>query len=214
MRILLLSVDLGFTYPRGARALRLATSLAAAGHDVEVFARDEADAGAARTTTIPDAPPMIEFWERSRWAMQFSSMMLERVARAISEHGADIVHGHDWEVSWAARAAARLAQAPLIATLHSTERGRGRGKLRYDDSELIEEAERALCREAAAVIAPTRSLGAALAPLSARVETIEMSRVSDGRMAARTLSVYEHALRKPRARVHEHASTSARELLG
>jgi hypothetical protein len=217
MRVLMLCVDLGDAYPRGARALRLATALAAAGHDVEVLARDDADASPATVVPVHDAPPMIEAWERARWAMQFSSQMLERAVAAIAARGADVVHAHDWEVSWAARSAARLAEAPLVATLHSTERSRGRGRLRYDDSELIDGAERALCRDAVAVVAPTRALASSLAPLASRVETIELARISDARLVARTVAVYENAARRARTRAHDHAAlaaAAAREQLG
>ena len=64
----------------------------------------------------------------------------------------DIIHAHDWLVAWAAASLKRLHKTPLIATIHATERGRGRGFLGGETSHSINSTEWWLTYEAWRVI--------------------------------------------------------------
>ena len=43
--------------------------------------------------------------------------------------GFDLIHVHDWLVSFAGGALKHSFKTPLVSTIHATERGRGRGHL-------------------------------------------------------------------------------------
>jgi glycosyltransferase involved in cell wall biosynthesis len=66
--------------------------------------------------------------------------------------GFDIIHAHDWLVAWAAASLKRLHKTPLLATIHATERGRGRGFLGGETSHSINGTEWWLTYEAWRVI--------------------------------------------------------------
>ena len=80
----------------------------------------------------------------------------EAAARIIEETGPfDLIHNHDWLTSFAAVALKNRYHIPLVATIHATERGRGRGNLWNDDAIAINDAEWRLTYEAWRVIACT-----------------------------------------------------------
>ncbi len=64
----------------------------------------------------------------------------------------DIIHAHDWLVSFSAVEMKHEYRCPLLATIHATERGRGRGFLSGDGSTRINAAEWWLTYEAWRVI--------------------------------------------------------------
>ncbi len=64
----------------------------------------------------------------------------------------DVIHAHDWLVAFAADSLKRLHKAPLVATIHATERGRGRGYLGNEMSYAINGTEWWLAYEAWRVI--------------------------------------------------------------
>ncbi|HEX7586990.1 MAG TPA: glycosyltransferase family 4 protein, partial [Anaerolineae bacterium] len=64
----------------------------------------------------------------------------------------DIIHAHDWLVAWVAASLKRIHKTPLLATIHATERGRGRGSLGGETSQLINDTEWWLSYEAWRVI--------------------------------------------------------------
>ena len=66
--------------------------------------------------------------------------------------GFDLIHAHDWLVAFAAIGLKRLHKVPLVATMHATERGRGRGRLMWEISRSINETEWSLAYEAWRVI--------------------------------------------------------------
>lgn len=70
--------------------------------------------------------------------------------------GFDLIHAHDWLVAWAAAALKRLHKTPLLATIHATERGRGRGVLGGETAPSINGTEWWLTYEAWRVIATSR----------------------------------------------------------
>ena len=53
----------------------------------------------------------------------------------------DVIHAHDWLVSFAADSLKRIHKTPLAATIHATERGRGRGYLGSEMSYAINGTE-------------------------------------------------------------------------
>ena len=63
--------------------------------------------------------------------VQETNLCLEEAGEALfaSLRGFDLIHAHDWLVASAACSLKRLHQTPLLSTIHSTERGRGRGTL-------------------------------------------------------------------------------------
>ncbi len=66
--------------------------------------------------------------------------------------GFDLVHAHDWLVSFAAVAVSRAYGVPLIVTIHATERGRNRGWLTTPLSQQIHDAETNLTQAANLII--------------------------------------------------------------
>lgn len=87
------------------------------------------------------------------FAWQTNLMLEEYASRLWSELGGfDIIHAHDWLVAFSACALKRVYHAPLVATIHATERGRGRGELHGDQSRAINDVEWWLTYEAWRVI--------------------------------------------------------------
>ncbi|MEA3408447.1 MAG: glycosyltransferase family 4 protein [Chloroflexota bacterium] len=67
----------------------------------------------------------------------------------------DLIHNHDWLTSFAAIQLKHEHRIPLLATVHATERGRGRGELVGPDAQEINDAEWRLTFEAWRVICCT-----------------------------------------------------------
>ena len=68
------------------------------------------------------------------------------------EGGFDLIHAHDWLVSFAASAVHRTYDVPLIVTFHATERGLNRGWLSSTLSQQIHDAELGLTQTATRLI--------------------------------------------------------------
>ncbi len=68
----------------------------------------------------------------------------------------DVVHGHDWQVAWAADTLATLFGARLIASFHSTERGRHAGRVPPGEPSTIHAVESWLAHDAAEVLANSK----------------------------------------------------------
>ncbi len=64
----------------------------------------------------------------------------------------DILHVHDWLMSFMALELQQNWQTALVATIHATERGRGHGHISNDLQRAIDEAERNLIQEADQII--------------------------------------------------------------
>ncbi len=90
--------------------------------------------------------------------VQQTNLNLEEQGHALFDQlgGFDIIHAHDWLVAWTAAALKRLHKTPLLATIHATERGRGRGALGGETSHSINGVEWWLTYEAWRVIATSR----------------------------------------------------------
>lgn len=93
------------------------------------------------------------------------SNIYDRVAKANQslEHYAnqldiqfDLIHAHDWLTGFAGINLQQVWQRPLLATVHATERGRGRGYIGNDLQRAIDNAERDLIRQAAHLIVCSR----------------------------------------------------------
>lgn len=79
-----------------------------------------------------------------------TNLNLEEQAQVLFDHygGFDLIHAHDWLVGSAAASLKRIHKTPLLATIHATERGRGRGHLGGEISQAINGAEWWLTYEA------------------------------------------------------------------
>jgi glycogen synthase len=83
---------------------------------------------------------------------------LRKVGAGIMERHApvDLIHNHDWLTAAAAAALKHQFKVPLVATVHATERGRGRGELGSAMAYRINDAEWRLAYEAWRVICCTK----------------------------------------------------------
>ena len=84
-----------------------------------------------------------------------TNLRLEQYAHRLWEETGpfDLIHVHDWLVAFVGAAFKRSYRIPLVATMHATERGRGRGFLGSDQSRAIHHVEWWLAFEAWRVIA-------------------------------------------------------------
>jgi len=111
---------------------------------------DESIAGIEVHRVVPPAQPGGGIFET---AQQASAALSQRAERLQSEAGGfDVVHAHDWLVAFAAFDLNQALQAPLVATVHATELGRGGGHLSGPMSEAIHGTERQLVHKAQRVI--------------------------------------------------------------
>ncbi len=103
---------------------------------------------------IPPVPVMGNFYADAHQ----TNLTMEQAAHDLwrLEGGFDLIHAHDWLVSFAAEALKKIYRTPLVATIHATERGRGRGQLRGELENMIDGAEWWLTFEAWRVIATSR----------------------------------------------------------
>jgi glycosyltransferase involved in cell wall biosynthesis len=162
MRILMLSWE----YPPyvvgglGRHVAELTPALARQGLDVHVVTpiakRDEARVTVEDGVTVHRvfAPPLgAETNEIYRQAVE-TNRIIENYARQARETFGqfDLIHVHDWLTSFAGIALKQTWNSPLVATIHATERGRGRGHLTSELQWSIDRAEHDLIREAWQVI--------------------------------------------------------------
>jgi glycosyltransferase involved in cell wall biosynthesis len=83
-----------------------------------------------------------------------TNLALEQAAVALADQAGpfDLIHAHDWLTAFSACALKRAWRTPLLATIHATERGRGRGHLGSPLSHQINAVEWWLTFEAWRVI--------------------------------------------------------------
>ncbi|MFH1085131.1 MAG: glycosyltransferase family 4 protein [Chloroflexota bacterium] len=88
---------------------------------------------------------------------QATNAVLAQVAQEVlARHRPfDLIHNHDWLTAESARELKLANKLPLVATIHATERGRGRGQLLGEQAAQINEAEWRLQYEAWRVIVCT-----------------------------------------------------------
>jgi glycosyltransferase involved in cell wall biosynthesis len=169
LRVLMLSWE----YPPyvvgglGAHVAALAPALARAGVQVHVVTprwkggelRESLVAGArgARRALPPSVwrvePPVMGLGNFFADAQQ-TNLNLGEQAQALYDRvgGFDLIHAHDWLVAFAATSLKRLHKTPLLATIHATERGRGRGFLGGEMAHAINGTEWWLTYEAWRVV--------------------------------------------------------------
>jgi glycogen synthase len=135
----------------------LSRALARAGHEVVVLTLHHADvpddyvnAGVRVLRARTDLPwlPDSDFLAR----MSSANHKLVQLIAALDGWRPDVVHAHDWLVAWAGDDLRVLWNAPLLATVHATERGRQGGDVPAGQPASINSVEWWLTFQAAAVI--------------------------------------------------------------
>ncbi|GAB2616572.1 glycogen synthase [Paractinoplanes abujensis] len=144
----------------GRHVHALATTLAAAGHEVTVVTRHapgalrEEYAEGVRILRAPDDPVRFEVRDGDMlsWAMGFNHTLTRTALRAARTGDYDVVHAHDWLVAQAAVTVRDHLDVPLVATVHATESGRHQGWLPHPHNRSIDDIERWLAHEATRTI--------------------------------------------------------------
>ena len=141
----------------GRHVAELLPSLAGQGVEVAVVAprlRDGphaefCDGVSVRRVDVPAAPwaDYPSFVAQTSQALQTAAIELQA-----QEGRFDLIHAHDWLATETAVALKHRWRIPLIATIHATERGRGRGGLHNQAAQRINELEWRLTYEAWHVI--------------------------------------------------------------
>jgi glycogen(starch) synthase len=162
LRVLMLSWE----YPPvlvgglGRHVHALATSLAAAGHQVTVVARHGQDApleelrDGVRIVRAPEDPPAFPLATPSllAWTMAFNHSLTRAALHAAATEAYDVIHAHDWLVTHTAVTLRQHLRIPLVATVHATEAGRHQGWLPEETNRTIHTVEWWLGREADRVV--------------------------------------------------------------
>lgn len=168
MRVLMLSWE----YPPkvvgglGRHVGALARTLVTQGHEVHVVTRShehvpsEEQLEGVHVVRVPEAPPMIPFEDLVPWVLAFNNGAQAAAARLTQRHGFDVVHAHDWLVTYAAAGIKQGFDLPLVATVHATEYGRHQGYLPGPMNKLIHQVEWWLTYEARRVITCSRYMRA------------------------------------------------------
>jgi len=102
--------------------------------------KGRAGVGSATVYRVP--PPQIlsnDFFVDA----QATNALLEKQCELLWKKlgGFDLIHAHDWLVAFAGVNLKRTHKTPLLATIHATERGRGRGFLGGDTAQAINTTE-------------------------------------------------------------------------
>ncbi|NHJ84752.1 MAG: glycosyltransferase family 4 protein [Asgard group archaeon] len=82
-----------------------------------------------------------------QWDLNMNILMERKAIEIIQNYNVDILHAHDWLVASAAIGLKHLFRKPLLATIHSLERGRRNG-LHNDGQMMIDQIENLLVQEA------------------------------------------------------------------
>ena len=86
------------------------------------------------------------------WIMQLNFNMLSKANEIISKEGKfDVIHAHDWLVTYAAKALKESYNIPVVATIHATENGRNSG-IHDETQRYINDTEWMLTYESSEVI--------------------------------------------------------------
>lgn len=142
----------------GRHVNALARALAAQGHDVHVVTRDHPDAPpeevleGVHVVRVSEAPPVVPFDDLVPWVLAFNNRVQSAATRILRDHDVDVVHAHDWLVTYAAAGIKDAFGLPLLATVHATEYGRHQGHLPGPMNKLIHQVEWWLTYEARRVV--------------------------------------------------------------
>ena len=86
------------------------------------------------------------------WIMQLNFNLIAKATEVINKEGGfDVIHAHDWLVTYAAKALKQSFNLPMVATIHATESGRNSG-IHDDTQRYINDSEWMLTYEATEVI--------------------------------------------------------------
>ena len=86
------------------------------------------------------------------WIMQLNFNMLSKATEIINKEGGfDVIHAHDWLVTYAAKSLKNAYDIPIVATIHATEAGRNSG-IHAETQRYINDTEWLLTYEATEVI--------------------------------------------------------------
>ena len=86
------------------------------------------------------------------WIMQLNFNLIAKASEIISKEGKfDVIHAHDWLVTYAAKTLKQSYNIPIVATIHATESGRNSG-IHDNVQRYINDTEWLLTYEAADVI--------------------------------------------------------------
>jgi glycogen synthase len=140
----------------GRHVHALATSLAAAGHEVTVVTRHapgaalEEYAEGVRIIRAPEDAPKFPLATSSllAWTMAFNHTLTRAALRAAQSAEYDVIHAHDWLVTHTAVTLKEHLDLPLVATIHATEAGRHQGWLPEEMNRTIHSVEWWLAAEA------------------------------------------------------------------
>lgn len=160
----------------GRHVHHLATSLAAAGHEVVVLARRPTGTSPATHPThsfiaegvlvvaVAEDPPIFDFGEDMlAWTLAMGHAMV-RAGIALDKPGIgegwtpDVVHAHDWLVAHPAIALAEYYDVPLVSTIHATEAGRHSGWVAGRVNRQVHSVEWWLANESDALITCSTSM--------------------------------------------------------
>src|SRR5256885_6012970 len=140
----------------GRHVHALATSLAAAGHEVTVVTRGAVDAPldevreGVRVVRAPEDPPTFPLATPSllAWTMAFNHSLTRAALHACATDSYDLIHAHDWLVTHTAVTLRDHLGIPMVATIHATEAGRPQGRLPAELNRTIHTVEYWLGHEA------------------------------------------------------------------
>ncbi|WP_344087219.1 glycosyltransferase family 4 protein [Luedemannella helvata] len=144
----------------GRHVHALATSLAAAGHEVTVVTRHapgaprEEYAEGVRIVRAAEDPPTFPLVTTGllAWTMAFNHSLTRAALHAAATGEYDVIHAHDWLVTHTAVTLKEHLGIPLVATVHATEAGRHQGWLPGEMNRTIHSVEVWLAREACRVL--------------------------------------------------------------
>ena len=86
------------------------------------------------------------------WIMQLNFNMVSKATEIINKEGGfDVIHAHDWLVTYAAKSLKNAYDIPIVATIHATEAGRNSG-IHDETQRYINDTEWLLTYEATEVI--------------------------------------------------------------
>lgn len=116
----------------------LATALARGGHDVVVASLHHGDSGhSVPDDAVVDGVRVLRADTALPWLpdddlvtrMSSANHQMVQLLGRLGDWRPDVVHAHDWLTAWAGDTLKVLTGAPLVATVHATERGRHGGHL-------------------------------------------------------------------------------------
>lgn len=135
----------------------LARAMVRSGHEVVVLSLHTPD---APDDTVVDGVRILRARIDLPWIpddnlvarMASANHQITQLAAQLGRWQPDIVHAHDWLVAWAGDTISKLWNAPLVATIHATERGRHGGHVPPGMPAAINSIEWWLTYQAAEVI--------------------------------------------------------------